>query len=326
MARSRRFIESNSLFEIVFRARSGIPLPCTEYMKLIVLGCLARTQRDDKVKLAHFVVMGNHVHIIVVGHRNEEAVTKFYMELKKKLTESIKQILDLDFLHLWDGPTTLIRILDLDKAIERIAYCYANPARANLADRVENYPGVSSWSRFQATEQKIGAVNSTKVKWYRYATLMPIGTLTPIVYLFAFSRFESVEHVLELHPNCWMSLFGVTDSVEVGEINQQIMAAVRDYELQARELRKELKKAVWSVRSLRKQAPTVSGYEPRTRDRKIFFLGSTKENRIEYLERFKAFVEHCAELFQIWRKGDFSVVWPPHAFIPWIPPLKCAAV
>jgi len=53
---------------------------------------------------------------------------------------------------------------------------------------------------------------------------------------------------------------------------------------------------------------------------------STKEGRIEFLERFKAFLEHCAELFQIWRTGDFSVVWPPHAFIPWIPPLKCAAV
>ena len=97
--------------------------------------------------LCGYVVMGNHLHIIVVCHRDEEAITKFHMELKKKLNETIKALLNEPHLLLWDGQTSVIQILDLGKAIERIAYCYANPANAHLTDTIEKYPGLKFLGR-----------------------------------------------------------------------------------------------------------------------------------------------------------------------------------
>jgi len=320
MPRARRFIESLKAYEIVIRVKAGIPLPCTEYMSKIVRGCLARTQRDHKVTICGYVVMGSHLHIIAVCHSDQEAFTKFHMELKKKLTESIKAILGLSHLLLWDGTTTVMQLLDQEKTIQRIAYCYSNPANANLAETIEDYPGLSSWDEFQACSDDIGTSHQSKEKWIRYASMKPIGNLKVQQYLKLLDTFDSVEHALVLEPNAWMPIFGITESKEVKDTNQQIVLLVRENEQLARDQRREKKKTVWNKHQLRAQSPTVSGHIPKKRERKIFFLGSTKEIRLAFYAQYVQFVDTCRELYDLWKKGDFSIQWPPQAFIPWRAP------
>jgi cell division protein FtsB len=243
------------------------------------------------------------------------------MELKKKLTESIKAILALPHLLLWDGTSTVIRLLDLEKTIERIAYCYSNPANAHLTDTIENYPGLSSWSEYLACPDEIGSSYQSKEKWIRYSSMKPIETLTAEQYLRMLNTFDSIDHPLILEPNAWMLVFGITELHEVQAVNHQIVALIRENEQLARNQRQENNKTVWSRRELRSQTPTISGHIPKKRERKIFFLGSTKEIRLEFYTGYVQFVKTCRGLYDLWRKGDFTIQWPPQAFIPWRPPL-----
>jgi hypothetical protein len=86
MARQRRVIFENSLYEIVPRAREGLPLPPTNTTNQLLSGILARTQRDEKVTLCNFVDMNNHSHQHAIPNEPSQ-VTKFYMEYQKKIME-----------------------------------------------------------------------------------------------------------------------------------------------------------------------------------------------------------------------------------------------
>ncbi len=100
MAQAPRQIKSNHLYEICFRAREGLPLPVTNYMRLLITCILARTQRDFKVTLCHHIWHGNHPHLLAILHDADQA-RRFYMELQKKLTEAIKRLLGLKYLNIW---------------------------------------------------------------------------------------------------------------------------------------------------------------------------------------------------------------------------------
>ena len=98
------------------RTRVGLPFVCTKYMNLIIEGIVARVQRNHKVQLCHKNFMGNHPHMIIVAKDSLEC-TNFYGEIKKQLTDSIKRLLGLEHLNLWQkNGTSVIRYHDLKGA------------------------------------------------------------------------------------------------------------------------------------------------------------------------------------------------------------------
>jgi len=109
MPKSRREFKSGHLYEICFRARSGIPFVVTEYMKLIIESILARVQRDYKVTLCHYIWMGSHPHILSI-FRDADQARCFYMEVEKKLTDAIKRLLGVDYLNIWKGCPVLNKV------------------------------------------------------------------------------------------------------------------------------------------------------------------------------------------------------------------------
>ena len=82
---------------------------------------------------------------------------KFYGEIQKRITDMLKRLLGLEYLEIWEGEPTVAEILDLEKAIERIAYFYANPAQDKLVDSIEEFPGFSSWYDYK---KALGKINS----------------------------------------------------------------------------------------------------------------------------------------------------------------------
>jgi hypothetical protein len=213
-----------------------------------------------------------------------------------------------------------MKLLDLEKAIERIAYCYSNPANAHLSDTIENYPGLSSWEAYKACSHMVDASYQSKEKWIRYSSMKPIDNLTAQQYLRLLDTFDSVEHQLTLEPNAWMKSFGIVEPDDVKTINNQIVSLIRSNERSVRKEREKRNIPVWSKRELRSQTPTVSGHIPKQRERKIFFLGSTNDIRHQFYLEYVDFVKTCKELFYSWRRGEFTLAWPPQAYIPWCPP------
>jgi len=118
------------VYEICFRARASLPLVAHKFVNFILQCVLARAQRDDKVILCHDIWNGSHPHLIVVS-KDAQQLVNFYSEIQKKVTDILKRLLGLSFLHVWEGNVSVIKIGDVEAVKDRISYLYANPAQDN---------------------------------------------------------------------------------------------------------------------------------------------------------------------------------------------------
>lgn len=328
MPRPRVYIESNGVYELCLRARQNLPFPCRKLIALCIKSTIARAQRDAKVTLCHMLWMNNHVHLLIVAHDAAQCV-KFYMELQRKLTEYLKRLLGLRKLNLFEGDAHPIRIADLEAATERISYFYANPAAADLEDSISRYPGVSSWSAFLALKQNLHGTSSEDVPWIRPATVTkaPRRDLTPTQDTFLAQRLTQralTSHPLELKPNAWMPCFGVTTEQEVAQINEHILTQIAAREAEHRAVRQKEGKKVIGAYKLSNQ-PLMLPHTPKERSPKVRVIAACNTLRAQYLELLKDIAERCAQCYQRWKQGDFSVRWPPGTFPP-APPVQASAL
>jgi len=227
------------MFELILRVKEGLPFATLLTIQLIIESAIARAQRDSKVILSDHLWMGNHVHMILMS-LCPEACTRFYQEVQKKITDSIKKLLGVRRLNIWEGDPVLAEILDLEAAISKIAYVYANPARANLVDTIYQYPGLSSWYAFKGIAPDIEASVSKMVPWVRLPSIerLPCRSLSERQDRFLYSKLLAANrkrHPLELKPNAWMKVFGIEDEKEIASINDRIMQRVSLMEKEARE-------------------------------------------------------------------------------------------
>ena len=320
MGRPRRQIFSNRTYEICMRTRRGLPFMTTLYMQLILESILARVQRDSKVIIDHIIWMANHVHIIIQA-KDAAACKNFYGEVQKQITEAMKRLLNLEHLNLWGSNTvSVVEIVGLDSVIERIAYLYANPARANLVDTIDAYPGMSSWNVFKTIPNTIDATHSQKCRWVRLPMISPLPALAVTPHqdrhiVESMRAKTKTFHTLTYHPNAWMAEFGITAPEAIAAINARIVARIREYEEEARQAR--LKKG-WRVKGAARLArePINLSYKPARDSERIFVFALDKKVRIAKIAEFIAFTKRCEECYARWREGDFTVKWPPGSFKP----------
>ena len=223
-----------------------------------------------------------------------------------------------------DSPASLVRSLDLEAGINRIAYFYANPAQDNLVSTIEKFPGISSWHDFQRVSNTINSEHSERYPWLRLPTIplldSPVQTNQQALFLCEVLKKENPDrHELERKPNLWMKSFGVTEDDEVKRINRKIVERLRARELEAEQKRQKLGKGVIGVERLIAQ-PLMKAHKPKKKDRKIYCVSTFEELRINFIRGFKRFCEECRICFESWLNGDFNVEWPPGAFKPPIRP------
>ncbi|MCO6432367.1 MAG: hypothetical protein J5J00_16050 [Deltaproteobacteria bacterium] len=321
--RSRRMFTAGRPYELILRVKENLPFACKETIKLILESCLARAQRDLKVTLCHHLWMGNHVHFLLVLW-DAQACVNFYQELQKKITEAYKRLLGKARLSIWEGDPVVAEILDLEKAIEKIAYIYANPARANLVANISQYPGISSWKAFEGLPASASATHTKRVPWIRSSTIPTLKSLNlsereDYLMAEALRSKARLEHNITLSPNAWMLAFGIDDPDEIADINARIKLQIEEKEAQAEEERNSKKRAVLGVQRLLSYA-IYRPHIPKKRERRIYVLSSIVELRIEYIARFKAFCEECRECYEQFLLGG-NPQWPPGALRPPGPPL-----
>ncbi|MCI5064633.1 hypothetical protein MRY87_02785 [bacterium] len=328
MPRRRRCIEKDQTYEICFRAKSTLPFVAYRVIDLIINHALARSQRDEKLYLCHDIWNGSHSHLMVRTKDGYQCV-KFCMEVKKKITDCLKQLLGLEELSIWEERPMIALVKDLEKAKERIVYLYANPAQDNLVERIEDFPGLSSYREFQKVleEESLEATTIQTVPRLRLSkfTRAKSRTLTPEQdSALVDGLWEQNEERQELirHPNMWMKAYGITDGPRVAEINQEVMEQLRKREAEVAEQRQAQKRQVMGAKKLRKE-PILKKHKPKKKERKIFYLGSCNKERMKYLAAYDWFCKRCRECYERWLKGDFTVEWPEGAFRPSLPPPEC---
>ncbi len=315
MTRAPRYYVANRPYELCFRTKRGLPFPPWETMKLVLTSALARSNRGERVTICHYLWMANHLHIILVSKDANDLVL-FYMELQKKITEYIKRLTGISHLTLWEDRPIAASIEDPDEMIKRIAYLYANPARAGLVSSIEDYPHLSSWKEDQQadTVNANTTINVPRVL-FTHVPMVPNSRMSPkqdrAIYELIKEQATKLQP-LTIHPNAWMKCFRMKD---ISAMKSKVSKALAAHEQDADSKRK------YPVIG----APALF-YEgirwdhiPKKRDRKIFVLASTPELRIYVIKKMQQLRNLCATLYEKLKKG-INVTYPPGMFKPWVPP------
>lgn len=105
--------------------------------------CLAEAAERFDIELLTATVLSNHHHTVVYdGHGREPA---FREHLNKMLAKSINALRGR-WENLWSSDEGCTEYLPtLDDVFDKIVYTLANPLAANLVDRVQDWPGFSSF-------------------------------------------------------------------------------------------------------------------------------------------------------------------------------------
>lgn len=296
-------------------------MPPRPLLNLIIRSAIARTQRNNKVSLAHHLWMGNHPHIIVLADDINQ-LTRFHEELKKRLTDSIKRLLGKKYLRLWQGRTMVAEILDLDKAIERIAYMYLNPSKADLVESIIDYPGLSSWHQFLLCPPSVDANTEEVVPWIKASKTKTLRTPKPSKReereLIAAMIAEADEHhALSIKPFSWLKAFQISEPEEIENVRARIIEAVLVGEKDSRSRRRASKTRVFRLSDLEEQGLDAS-HTPRKNSPRIFCLSSLNELRMSFLASYRDFCARCTAAFEHAKLG-LTAFWPAEAFIPCLP-------
>ena len=327
MPRDPHLYRAGHFYEVVFRAKSGLPLPTKKIIRAVIESSRARSQRDEKVTLCHYLWMGNHAHVGFIAKDATQA-QKYNMEVQRKITESLKHLLGLSHLSVWEGRPHPVEVADPDSAVKAIAYWYANPAAANLVDSIEEYPGLSSWQDFQAATNNTDFCSSRSVAWIKSTLLTKLSSRNPTpkedekytAGVLKECKKRELSHQLDVYPNAWMETFGITKPEEVALWNERIREALRELQENARKARREARQKVLGVPGLLRE-PIFKPHKPKDRERRIFVRGSTPQIRKEYIDFYKGLCAEYRRLYKTrWRLGDLSVKWPP-GMLPPPPPL-----
>jgi hypothetical protein len=266
--------------------------------------------------------MGNHAHILVLC-QDIENMKNFYGELKKRITESYKRLTGMGYhehLSLWDDIAMVPQVLDLEKAIERAAYIYSNPSSADLVDKIEDYPGYSSWEQFITLPAELKSQHIEEVPWVRMPMIEPVSSLDFSLQeeQRLIEKIESQETEMQqlvIHPFAWVGAFGVSASQEIEEIRRRIISRVREYEEESRERRQKAGSKVIGAKKL-SRAPINTDHRPKKKGVAYFCLTSSKELFFEFRERFKRYCAQCEECFRLMCMGVEGIKWPLEAYVP----------
>jgi hypothetical protein len=226
---------------------------------------------------------------------------------------------------LWDhNKASVIEHKDVDGVIKAINYLYANPASANLVDCIERYPGASSWEVFQKAEDSLTFSHTDYIPRIRLSKIRKLPSISVndaqdkrLVQLL--KQDKKYDHELTLYPNAWMKAFNLGDE-DVREQNENIKAALRQREENARLLRNQNGKKTMGATKLKTESLNLTYRPKRERERRIFVYAACTEARIAAIEEYKEYFAECDRCYECWRIGDYTVEWPLGAFLPHCPP------
>jgi REP element-mobilizing transposase RayT len=312
MPRNRKFIPPKQVVFVTFRTEEGLPLAANPFMEALIWSVLARAHYLYKVKVLHFLVMGNHFHFLLYVE-DPEAIPAFVCRVKTELAHAINRLLGRRKRTIWAEGYDCAVLLTLEDVIAKIVYIYTNPQEEFLVGSVEKYPNVSSFPLWRSGKYTV------KAKWIHRDSIeeIPKGVLTysqqrAIADSLMNSANES--HDFELFPDYWMSCFQSDQQPE--ELNRIILNAIREKEREIDARRLAEKKTLVGAEKLRLM-PIASAHSPKKFGRRLW--SRDKQLRKSYISFVKRLVNEAKSVVKRWKTGDFSARFPLGLFPPRLP-------
>ena len=313
MSRLRKFIVPGEVYFITTSVESTLAFPPNELINTILLSCLARAQELYPVIVCEFLISTTHVHFIIVA-RNPEDVCGFMCRFKTETAHALNRLLGYQKRTIWcQGYDSPMLYKDLDRAVEKVAYIYANPAKDNLVKSIDDYPGLSSWS---AQKNPCAVIPRSRIK--------QLTSNNPSLEELAKYRAKLIRKArtgsFTLNPSAWMEVFGVTTKEDKTSLRQRVIKRVRELEAEAEKLRIFEGKSVIGAKILI-STPICAPYVPKRMGKRMYIICGCVELRKTFLTNLKAQIGRANEVFKRWKVGDFSLPFPLGLFPPSMPRL-----
>ncbi len=279
-------------------------------MRFILLGILAAAQSKYPVKICHFVVMGNHVHLLLVVD-NPQNVADFVGYFKRESSHAINNLLGRDKHTVWAKGYDSPPILDAAKAFETIAYIYTNPARANLVESIQDYPNLSSWEAF-----RFGGCEATYKRIPREAIPKLVRNKITIrdenILIHNLLLEASEEYSLIIEPDAWMHCFPETCVADPLLMTNNLIQQVQ-----------RLESALSATRNGKVLGPETllsqgfnKPYNPEKHSPRMMCLSTHRLLRVQFIDWFKELVINARKLRQSLTAIEWLKRLPPGFFLP----------
>lgn len=318
MPSPRKYHPHGGVLFVTMSLEEGVMLLPNPLCDLIITTCLAQAQTAHPVTICHYIAEGTHMHMLVVVD-NPEDVPGFVGRFKTESAHMFNAVLGRKKRTVWcDGYDSPV-VLTLSRALEAIAYLYANPAKDGLEDSIDYYPAASSWRSYcSSTLSK----RVSKVPRRAFRTLTPDGhNLRGYAKEATRLRAQATDEVtITIEPDAWMNALGVENARRQEELNGELHRRVRQLEAEARAARKVNGKRVIGAHRLIAQ-PIDRYYRSKRRGRRMWCLSDDVSLRIRFINHLKNLIEAARLTLERWRCGDLSFRYPLGLYPPLMPKL-----
>jgi len=311
MPRNPKLFTTGTLVELTCRTEEGLPFAPNKLIKILVENVLARAQTMYPIKIVSYVVMPNHIHILVVV-QDPRNVPRFVEYFKRESAYFVNSLLGRIKHTVWcDGYDSPV-IIDPETALNRLSHTILNPLAAKLIKNVANYPLSSSYwvdAKSASSEIQVRRIPRNKVPRLprREMTLKDIDK--------AISKLEyrgAETFTLKIEPNAWMDCFVETmtrDPLELAELLDSRLA------LDSVQMIKEKDEQFPTLEQLQTENIRKE-YHPTKFGKRMICIGKDKKTRLVYL---KWYYEYCKSLPSYFKnRGDIvhRTHYPPGFFAP----------
>ena len=324
MGHQRRYYKHGDAFFVSNRLTEGLPFVPNIFINFLLLGALARAAAlSPGIVICAFSFMQNHYHLIVYIEGDSAQLSTFLHDLDDELARVIKKLLGKRNLKVWAQRPHVALLGDMPTVIKYFAYCFLNPVDAGFCDRAADWIGAHSYHTL--FDEKL---RHREHKWVRTRELkkLPNKEFTDKEIRRLQSEWENIEgpiYELEIEPFAWKERFGSSRNLTDAQILETIVLSIQTGEKDCAQQRKKERRRLADPELLRRQNP-YKRYRPKKYGRRVYCICTDPELRKQIIEAYKNFCEECKAAWAAWKKGDFSVKYPPGAFLPPRLPLASA--
>jgi REP element-mobilizing transposase RayT len=295
--------------EICSSVQTGLPFVATLYMELILKSILATAQTMFPVTICHFIIMANHIHLLLVV-KDPADVPKFMNYFKTESAHALNRLMGTTGQSFWIDGYDSPSILSADKFLERMLYLYLNPVEASIVPESSLYKGISTYNaleRDQVTEKYKRIPRSIFKE-------LPLGRLSKSFKASlaqSFLDIMGIDYELKVEPWAWLGCFEESMNWDVEKVRKDFLTTLKNEERNiARQKDRFLGNAILESRDIRHP------YRSKREGKKMICLTSCSEQRSKMIAVFKELTRLARRAYQLRKLGDYRAVPPPGFFLP----------
>ena len=291
------------------RAEEGLPFVPVQFINEIFWAALAAAQKHYKQEVCTLCVEANQVHMLL-RVTDPELVASFVGYVKQETAHAINRLLGRRRKTVWVGDYDAPTILDLEKFLDMYGYCLLNPVKDKLIDSMDHYPGVSAWNMLKTKtwKRKCMRIYRNKIPRLKDPT-KPWKENAKVITELKDRNKKSLYFRLNLYS--WKKCFEETKHLSDVQAHALLLSAIDNFieSLPSTNTNNCKPELLEKQSMLRPYVPTKFG-------KKMICLASSKEIRIPFIEFAKSLFHQAREVTKAWRRGDFSLPFPPGLFPP----------